>query len=222
VDFEEAARRTAQIGFDLRIDGITAFFSWPSRGRIFPYMHDEEAVQVAEPHFIDFIDALAQAPGLEEINILAHSMGNRLLMRTIQELARAKTGLRRVTIGQVILAAADVPAEVFLARAEFYRDAAGKRVTSYSCDRDLPLRMSRLLHRRNRVGLEPPIFICPGVDTISAAKLNLHGLGHGYYAETEALLYDMNELIHDNTHPNRRTRIEPGKPEFGQYWVFGR
>lgn len=28
VEFEEAARRTAQIGFDLRVDGITGFFSW--------------------------------------------------------------------------------------------------------------------------------------------------------------------------------------------------
>src|SRR5690606_24759700 len=39
VDFQEAARRTAQIGFDLRVDGVTAFFSWPSKGKILPYMY---------------------------------------------------------------------------------------------------------------------------------------------------------------------------------------
>jgi len=38
MDFEfpskEAAIRAAQIGCDLKVPGITAFFSWPSKGRL--------------------------------------------------------------------------------------------------------------------------------------------------------------------------------------------
>jgi esterase/lipase superfamily enzyme len=32
--FDEAAIRAAQIGFDLKVPGVTAFFSWPSRGAL--------------------------------------------------------------------------------------------------------------------------------------------------------------------------------------------
>jgi esterase/lipase superfamily enzyme len=223
VTFDEAARRSAQIGFDLRIDGIVAFFSWPSRGRIFPYTSDEESVQIAEPHFVEFLATLSKTSGLQEINILAHSMGNRLLLRTMRSIAELNDrAALPVRIGQIILAAADVPTEVFDHHAPFYTQTASKRVTSYSCNRDIPLMASRFLHQRSRVGLEPPIYIVRGMDSISAGALDIHGLGHGYYAETEALLYDLSELIHHNDPPSRRTRIEPGPPERGECWVISR
>jgi esterase/lipase superfamily enzyme len=34
VTFADAAIRAAQIGCDLKVPGATAFFSWPSRGRL--------------------------------------------------------------------------------------------------------------------------------------------------------------------------------------------
>lgn len=38
VDFDEAAIRAAQIGFDLKVQGVTGFFSWPSLGTIRGYL----------------------------------------------------------------------------------------------------------------------------------------------------------------------------------------
>jgi hypothetical protein len=43
--FEEAAIRAVQIGFDLRVPGATAFFSWPSRGSVTAYPVDEASIE---------------------------------------------------------------------------------------------------------------------------------------------------------------------------------
>jgi esterase/lipase superfamily enzyme len=223
VSFREAALRAAQIGFDLRIDGIMAFFSWPSKGDLFPYSADEASVELAEKHFVSFIELLATVHELEEISILAHSMGNRLLARTVELLLGLKqAGTLGVPIGQIMLAAADLTAAWFKQFADTYTALASHRVTNYTYKADKALMASRKLHDQARVGLEPPVFVHPGIDTISASELDLDLLGHGYIATAEPLLYDLGQLIHDDKPPLHRTRLEPMPPTLSTYWALGR
>jgi esterase/lipase superfamily enzyme len=44
VTFEAAAIRAAQIGYDLKVPGATAFFSWPSRGSVTAYPADDARI----------------------------------------------------------------------------------------------------------------------------------------------------------------------------------
>lgn len=44
VSFEDAARRTAQIAYDLGFDGAPMFYSWPSAGKALGYPSDEDNV----------------------------------------------------------------------------------------------------------------------------------------------------------------------------------
>ncbi len=224
VGFREAALRAAQIGFDLRIDGIMSFFSWPSKGDLVPYSADESSVELAEQHFVSFIELLASVHELEEINVLAHSMGNRLLLRTVEQLLQAKkAGTLKVPIGQIILAAADITAGLFKQTAAVYTELAARRVTNYTYKADKALMASRALHDQDRVGLELPVFVCPGVETVSASALDLDMLGHGYIASAAPLLYDLSQVIHENKAPLNRTRLEPVPPPPGitAYWVLG-
>src|SRR5205823_2642013 len=55
VDFEEAAIRAAQIGFDLKVPGVTAFFSWPSCGTAAGYPADEACIEASEPYIAEFL-----------------------------------------------------------------------------------------------------------------------------------------------------------------------
>jgi esterase/lipase superfamily enzyme len=48
VTFEDAAIRAAQIGYDLKVPGATAFFSWPSRGSVAAYPADEASLEASE------------------------------------------------------------------------------------------------------------------------------------------------------------------------------
>jgi len=69
--FEGAAIRAAQIGFDLSMTGVTAFFSWPSRGEMRDYIKDGDAVQTAEDYFVEFVQLLLGVPGLQSLDISA-------------------------------------------------------------------------------------------------------------------------------------------------------
>src|SRR5262249_34687796 len=53
VSFLDAARRAAQIGFDLQIRGAMAFFSWPSRGSVHAYPADEATIEASEGAITD-------------------------------------------------------------------------------------------------------------------------------------------------------------------------
>jgi len=223
VSFRDAALRAAQIGFDLRVDGIMAFFSWPSKGNLLPYLADEARVELAEKHFVSFIELLARHNDVEEINILAHSMGNRLLLRTVERLLSLRmAGALGAPIGNIMLAAADATTALFKQYAGAYTALARDRVTNYTYHADRALMVSRRLHDQERVGLEPPVFVHDGIDTISASNLNLDLLGHGYVATAAPLIYDLAQIIHDNKPPRKRARLEPVPPELCSYWALGR
>jgi esterase/lipase superfamily enzyme len=117
-----------------------------------------------------------------------------------------------VPIGHIVLAAADVTAALFKQRAALYAALAGHRVTNYTYQADKALLASRKLHDQARVGLEPPVFVHDGIDTVSVSELDLDFLGHGYIASAGPLLYDLTQLIRDNTPPNGRSRLEPRPP----------
>ena len=185
-----------------------------------PYSADEASVELAEDHFVKFIGLLAGAQGLEEINILAHSMGNRLLLRTVEKLRDLhQAGKLKVPIGHIILAAADVTTAKFKQYAEVYGALATRRVTSYSYSADKALMLSRKLHDQARVGLEPPLFVHPQIDSISVSQLDLDLLGHSYIASAAPLLYDLVQLLHEHKAPPR-TRLEPGVGGAGMHWVL--
>ena len=84
--FEGAAVRAAQIGCDLGVPGVMAFYSWPSRGNFGGYVSDIEAVEAAVPHLVAFLRGLAGVPGVERIHLIAHSMGNRGLLAALRDL----------------------------------------------------------------------------------------------------------------------------------------
>jgi len=102
--FEEAAIRAAQIGFDLRVPGATAFFSWPSRGSVAAYPVDEASIE-AGGAITDFLVDFATHCGAEKVHVVAHSMGNRGLVRALQRIAANAETRGHVKFGQVFLAA---------------------------------------------------------------------------------------------------------------------
>ena len=55
VGFEDAARRTARIAFDLRFEGAPIFYSWPSQTGLLSYTVDETNVAWTVPHLKEFL-----------------------------------------------------------------------------------------------------------------------------------------------------------------------
>lgn len=218
-EFEEALIRAAQIGTDLKIEGITAAFSWPSAGSIFAYTVDEATIGASEQHLEEFLRLILSNSEVDDINILAHSMGNRALLRVVERLA-ADTNLKPKAINQIILAAPDVDVALFKQLAKHYPQLSN-RTTMYVSAEDRLLALSGIVHRFQRAGVGPPVTVVPGIDTVAVEEVDLSLLGHSYLAEAEAVLNDMYDLVRDNSGPADRVRLRKAfNADNQEYWFF--
>nr|MBA3924123.1 alpha/beta hydrolase [Nostocaceae cyanobacterium] len=204
VSFEDAALRAAQIGVDLQVSGIMAFYSWPSRGKLTSYTADEATIEASEKYIAEFLLNLAQKSGAEKIHIIAHSMGNKGLLRAMQRiLAQVQAAESKILFGQIFLAAPDVDPDVFEELAAAYQNLA-ERTTLYISAKDKALATSGIIHDHPRVGFFPPITVVDGIDTVEVSDIDLTLLGHGYFADARDLLQDMHRLLMHNASPEQR------------------
>jgi esterase/lipase superfamily enzyme len=121
--FDDAVFRFAQIVHDARADVVPVLFTWPSRGSVLAYGYDRESTNYSRNALETVLRRLANDPGVDEITVLAHSMGNWLTLESLRQMAIRD---RRVApkIRNVLLAAPDV--DVDLAR-EAFRDMGTSR-----------------------------------------------------------------------------------------------
>jgi len=215
--FDDAIIRAAQIGFDLKVNGITAAFCWASKAQLTGYAADEDTARLSERDLAEFLALLRGKFPAHTINVLAHSMGNRIFLGVLQSL-RDYPALAELRLGQIFLAAPDVDARFFSRAATLY-PAVSQRTTLYVCSRDVALLGSGDVHEDPRAGYTPPVTIAKGIDTIDASNVNLDRLGHGYFAEAYNVLYDLWLLLHFNMQPVDRVFVDQLKTDDGSvYW----
>jgi esterase/lipase superfamily enzyme len=221
VSFEEAAIRAAQIGYDLQVRGPVGFFSWPSKGTLIGYPADESAIEASEDEITEYLRDFVRNSGAERIYVIAHSMGNRGLLRALQRIVADASSDCPKLFEQFILAAPDVDQSLFLSLASNYSRLA-HRTTLYVSDKDLALASSSLLRTGTaRAGLTPPITIAPQIDTVHVANVDMTLLGHGYVAEARDVLTDMHQLLYQNAPPEMRMGLRPAQDQGHRYWVIG-
>ena len=205
VAFEPALIRAAQLSTDLSRDGAfnagtPVLYSWPSNGKMSPsyYMNDRERSAASAPHLEAFLDILTNHVDIERINIIAHSMGNRLLTKALEAYAEdylERENARDIEF-RIILAAADVDSDIF-DQTTGILDNLDANVTIYTSDNDRALQVSSLLNRRPRLGdtngNRPYIRANDRYQTVDATAVatELFGLGHGYYSDNPFVLGDM-------------------------------
>ncbi len=217
VTFEGAAIRAAQLGCDLAVPGATAFFSWPSRGSAVAYPADEATLEASEWAITEFLIDFASHCGALKVHVIAHSMGNRGLLRALQRIASNAETRGKVRFGQIFLAAPDVDRDLFLDLAAIYPEHS-ERTTLYASNRDLPVHLSSKLHDAPRAGYFTPYTVAPGIDTIAVPNFDVDLLGHSYFAQAEALLHDMFDLLRHGEPPGMRQRLASMQAEGQSFW----
>jgi esterase/lipase superfamily enzyme len=216
VSFELAALRAAQLGADLKIDGIMSFFSWPSKGKFTGYPPDEASIEASEEPLTAYLAQLAGCLGDGALHIIAHSMGNRALLRSMKELLNRVESKQNLKLGQIFLAAPDVDARVFANLARVFKSLS-ERTTLYVSPKDKALASSGILHDYPRAGFTPPVTTVDGIDTVDTSSVDLSFLGHGYFAASRDVLEDMYTLLRHNLPPLDRQlsqEVSDGHP----YW----
>lgn len=87
VTLEDATARAAQMAEDLPFNGVVLVFSWPSAGKATAYLSDERQAERYFWNLSHLLHRLQQScPDDTHINLLAHSMGNRVTLRAIEAL----------------------------------------------------------------------------------------------------------------------------------------
>src|SRR4051812_37029631 len=102
VSFSDAARRTAQISYDLGFQGAPVFYSWPSQGATPAYTVDEQNVEWAQANLKEFLGDFFGRSSASSVYLIAHSMGNRALTRAIGSLLAEDPSVR-TRLKEVIL-----------------------------------------------------------------------------------------------------------------------
>src|SRR5450830_1960980 len=172
VSFEDAARRTGQMAYDLGFDGAPVFYSWPSRGDLAGYTVDENNIEWSTPHITAFLADFLASTQAAQVYLVGHSMGSRGLARAVADLLATQPQLAQ-EITELILSAPDIDAAIF--KHDIAPQLAGARnpVTLYASSQDLALAASKAVHGYPRAGDSGAgMLIVAGVETIDATGVD--------------------------------------------------
>ncbi len=221
VAFADAARRTAQLAYDLSFDGAPIFFSWPSQASLSGYTVDESNIEWATPHIKRFLVDVAENSGADNLFLVAHSMGNRGLTRALATLMLERPDLKG-RFREIILAAPDIDAEVFREELVPALVQAGQRVTLYASGQDLALKASKEVHGYPRAGDAGAggqgIVVVRGVDTIDASGVDDSILAHSYFVESIPVIRDIADMVRHRLPATQRDALKPVRSKDGGYW----
>ena len=110
--YADAVFRYAQIVHDSGTDAAPILFTWPSRGRAFDYLYDKESANYSRRALEDLILQAARSPDVQDVTILAHSMGGWLAAEALRGVAMREKSIP-AKVKNVILASPDIDIDVF-------------------------------------------------------------------------------------------------------------
>jgi esterase/lipase superfamily enzyme len=225
--FDEAVFKFAQIAHDSGAEAVPVLFTWPSRGRLLDYGYDRESANYSRDTLEGVLRALNANPGVTEIAILAHSMGNWVTLEALRQMAIRD---RRIApkIRHVMLAAPDVDIDVFRSQINQIGESRPYFVLFASRD-DAALNVSRRIWGSTvRLGAvnpnEEPFRSDLRKDRINVVDLtdirSPDELGHDKFAEVPAVVRSIGQRLaagqrlHD-AEPTLTERIAVGATSSG-------
>ncbi|GIE29878.1 hypothetical protein Ait01nite_029230 [Actinoplanes italicus] len=214
VTFTDAVRRAAQLAYDINFLGIPMLYSWPSKGMTPGYVADRENAYASVDHLVTFLESVIARLGPRRIHVIAHSMGNHVLVEALQLLGRTQNP----RLGHVVMVAPDVSEQMFKRRAAVFA-ALAARCTVYASARDRALQLSEWLSGNLRAGqTTPQATPAATVDTIDASNIPGDLLNHSTFAQNQRFLDDIESLVRLGHPPEKRPGLRRGPAS--PYWVF--
>jgi esterase/lipase superfamily enzyme len=222
MSFDDSAVRFAQIVWDLQYKGLPVLFSWPSRGAVIDYAYDRDSALGARDAFLDLLSNLRDTHKISTVHVIAHSMGNFLVLDALTRLAKSPSP----AMGQLIMAAPDVDRDQFVQEIpkirQFFR---GLTLYASSADKALTvsMRVAGGIPRAGDVPAEGPI-VLPGLETLDVTALGqeMFGLNHTTFAQARPLIDDISLILSESRHAPRlaQERPMPENASAPKYWRF--
>jgi len=193
--YEDSVFRFAQIVNDSGAETTPVLFTWPSRASVLAYNYDKESTNYSRTALENLLRAMATAPRVKDVTILAHSMGTWLTMEALRQMA-IRDGRVAPRIENVILASPDIDLDVF---AKQWKELGTERpkFTIFVSQDDRALAASRLISGKvTRLGAIDPTaepyhsqLEKAGITAIDLTKVETDdGLHHGKFAESPEIV----------------------------------
>jgi esterase/lipase superfamily enzyme len=197
--FDESLEIALRLVERTGIKAMPVAYSWPSQGRMSAYGSDYDRNEWTIDHLQSFITELVAAlPRGAVLHIVAHSMGNRAVLWAL-----ARLHLPEQRLGQLIMIAPDVDAEIFADLVA--RSGPFQRRTLYVSRHDLALRTSGWLRSSTpRAGdARKQFVVIKEMDTVDASPLKASVAGHSVYYYSQVLYDDIGAVLRDQPPPAR-------------------
>jgi len=222
VNFKDSILRTGQLAYDLDFRGPVICFSWPSDGSVLNYANDIRNNELSIIHISKLLLDLKKESGIENVHIIAHSMGNRAFTAALKYL-RSISDIP--ILNQVILAAADIDSELFRTNIAPAINNIANRITLYASSKDKALMASDKIYGNYRrvglVGSSGEISIVDGIDTVDISSvdggwLSCLALNHSAYGDE--LIDDIYLILTHGHKPDDRNLRSSKKSNKSKFW----
>lgn len=219
--FDQSIRSAAQIGYDLQFEGLITAYSWASAANVDAYYSDMNSALDTKILLGQFLLKLKNDLEVNEINVIAHSMGNRALINALLGMPKMQGDAH--LLKEVVMAAPDV-AECDFRGALAIICGIANRYTLYGSENDFAINISKLERRGEpRAGDGGKnIVVLEEAETVDASAVggDVLGLGHDYISSKRTVLSDLYYLIRKSMPASdRHSMIKKFKNEL-PYWVF--
>src|SRR5258708_14819478 len=162
----------------MQLRSVPILFSWPSRGGVSNYVYDVNSALGSRLLFGKVLSLLQYEAKVTTIHIIAHSMGNFIVLDALSALAQASS---MPMISEVVMAAPDVDIDLFPSLIKNIGPFT-RGMTLYASSNDKALMASRGVAKKPRAGdvfADGPLVI-ENVESIDVSAIGdeLFGLNH--------------------------------------------
>lgn len=224
-DFEYSIGRTARFAAESNYDGFIYAFSWPAQGGVGKYFGDMDIAEQSELELAHFMRMIMNAGSATRLDIVAHSMGSQILLRTLDALRPQfdrQVGAEQdanVRLGQVIFAAPDVGETVFRRKVVQLRQFAD-RISVYASANDGALGLSGWLRGSRRAGIVDDSGKPIQVDNIDVIDITGHAMpwysprrylpaNHSAFVDNDRVIEDISTILEQSASGGKRARWSP-------------
>ncbi|RZV35575.1 MAG: alpha/beta hydrolase, partial [Acidimicrobiales bacterium] len=224
VQFDGASRRAAQLALSLDMRNGAIMYSWPSGQRMTLYAKSQINARRSAKYLTEFLELVLSAEGVDELHLIAHSMGNDILTRALNKLELEGYSAERRPFGQIIWASPDVASVDFAKFTTAYKSRnIADGMTLYASSKDRALCISNWLSDMKRAGQSPPLAnvagVVPTVDTTNAYRESTDLIAHSDYAD--GAIDDIKALFWLKLNPDKRCFLGNNLVDNVAYWAAG-
>ena len=196
--FEQATLDAARLADSVKFRGETILFTWPSKSALLDYIYDRESAMWSRDAFESMLVELIQHPAVNNIHLVAHSMGTMLSVEALRQLHSRMGEGAALKFGAIVLAAPDIDIDVFSSTVRRIGGMA-QRITVLTAANDRALGIvNKLAGGIARVGTaEKQQLEALGLRVIDASQFGGSGINHDLFLSNDQVRQHVRRAIEE-------------------------